>query len=195
MLRDAELRERLAESLRKSADSKRIIQRFSLGRGDSDDLIALCKTIRVASDIASLLSQGRAAQKKPTADAGDSNASVGGRTVPRTCIDDILSRFCLDGPLDLANRIASAVDEEGVNQLHYMEEAESAAVAALAQQVENGQNVDEDADLVPSKSRMRGKSSMDSAKTVETDAQDVWIMRRRYGRDGRLWTARADRNT
>ncbi|KAI9748547.1 MAG: DNA mismatch repair ATPase msh1 [Lichina confinis] len=178
VLRDAELRERLAESLRKSADSKRIIQRFSLGRGDSDDLIALCKTIRVTSDIASLLSQGQAAQKEPTADAGDSNASVGGRRVPRTCIDDILSRFCLDGPLDLANRIASAIDEEGVNQLHYMEEAESAAVAALAQQVENGQNVDEDADLVPSKSRMRGKSSMDSAKTVETDAQDVWIMRR-----------------
>ncbi len=138
ILRDQELKEGLVDLLRRSSDSKRIIQRFSLGRGDADDLIALCKTIRVTEEIASMLSQRQEAQKTSEQTAGDA-ASTSGSTSSRSCIDDILSRFSLDAPLDLADRIAAAIDEEGVSQLHYIEDAESAAVAVLAQDVESSQ--------------------------------------------------------
>ena len=55
LLRYRALREEIMSLLRRSYDSQRLVQKFSLGRGDADDLISLLRTIEATSAIASLL--------------------------------------------------------------------------------------------------------------------------------------------
>ncbi|KKY26180.1 putative dna mismatch repair protein muts [Diplodia seriata] len=49
------LRENLAALLRRSFDTWRLVQKFSIGRGDADDLLELSKTVQITKDVAQLL--------------------------------------------------------------------------------------------------------------------------------------------
>lgn len=168
------LKERLVQLLRRSSDSKRLIQKFSLGRGDADDLIALSRTIRVTLDIAAALAEQQwftPAQVKMR--QGLAVSLVGGQAVA-TPVNDMLSRLILDGPGLLADHIMDAIDEEGVTRLHHFEELETAAATAMAQSVEDGQNIASDAAVTsmnkgPSKSITKGQ---------EIDFHDVWVMKK-----------------
>ncbi|KAI9884692.1 MAG: DNA mismatch repair ATPase msh1 [Watsoniomyces obsoletus] len=169
ILGDPELREPLVGLLRKTSDSKRIIQRFSLGRGDSDDLIALCKTIQITHEISTRLDAHQHALR------GHENSVR--QPTEQSCIDTLLGRLRLDGPLQLAERIASAIDEEGVNQLHRFEEAETAAVVSLAQIVES-EAAGEDEEGVETKTRSRKAKKTEAIKPLDPDFQDVWVMKK-----------------
>ncbi len=175
ILADPELREQLVGLLRKTSDSKRIIQRFSLGRGDSDDLIALCKTIQITHDISIRLAAHQHALREGT--SSNVMQDSAGLPTEQSCIDSLLGRLKLDGPLQLAERIASAIDEEGVNQLHRFEEAETAAVVALAQGVQSEAAGEDDAGL-EKKSRSKRAKKVEAVKPPDPDFQDVWVMKK-----------------
>lgn len=184
MLQDKSLRENLVYLLRRTADSKRLVQKFSLGRGDADDLIALCKTIRIMQEIVTLITDQSGAQVGQSDSTILSNATNVEPAKGSPCIELLISRLDLDGPRLLADRIAAAIDEEGVTRLHQVEELEAEAVASLAQSVETGLDPGEESDAVPKRGRKKSEPKSDK-RNESVDLGDVWVMRKEYVADER----------
>lgn len=170
------LKERLVQLLRRSADSKRLIQKFSLGRGDADDLIALARTIRVTLDIATALAEQQEFMRPQLTKPQELAAtSVEGQAVGIP-FNALLNRLALDGPSVLADHITDAIDEEGVTRLHRFEELETAAAAAMVKSVEDAQNTMIDGGDTP----MNQVQPKSISKPQEIDFHDVWVMKKRY---------------
>lgn len=162
LLEHDQLREETMSALRRTTDVLRLLQRFSIGKGDADDLLALAKTIQIVNQIVSMMSTHLLPQKSAT-DSLHSSLSL------RALVD----RLDLDGPSKLATRILEAIDEEGLSQQHMAEEAEAVGVVELAEQII-------EADDPKSKTAKRGKTTAQKAAVVaELDAGEFWIMRRR----------------
>lgn len=104
--------------LRQTHDSQRLVQRFSLGRGDSDDLLSLSRTIRETEKILARLRE----QHHPS-------------------LEHIIARIVI--PEKLCERIEGAIDEEGLVTRQRMEELETAELGKIVRRVE-GQEVEED---------------------------------------------------
>jgi DNA mismatch repair ATPase MutS len=104
--------------LRQTHDSQRLVQRFSLGRGDSDDLLSLARTIRETEKILARIRE----QHHPS-------------------LDHIVARIVI--PERLCERIENAIDEEGLVRKHRLEELETAELGKVVRRVE-GQEVEED---------------------------------------------------
>ena len=102
--------------LRRTYDSQKLIQRFSIGRGSADDLLSLGRTIEVTKSICDRLS---------------SEASE----IPS--LQKILSR--LNIPTDLARVINNSIDEEGLILQQKIEETETADLAAINEAAVSGQ--------------------------------------------------------
>ncbi|KAH0608867.1 uncharacterized protein H6S33_001095 [Morchella sextelata] len=115
------LREKVTYLLKKSHDSQRIVQKFTLGRGDADDLIALATTIHITNDLKELLTLSM-----------DSNTSDANR-LHRASMGALLKR--LDIPLTLAKKITKSIDEEGLMQQQRNEQSEAAEMIARVQEV------------------------------------------------------------
>lgn len=158
LLEQVALRENLVALLRRTFDTWRLVQKFSIGRGDADDLLELSKTIQITEDVAQLLE----------------HETGGGAT-----FDGLVRRLSLDSPRRLAKRIAEAIDEEGLSEQHRIDDNEAAAMANLAVEVlsEEGEEVKSGNLAKRAKSKQNGKSG--ASKAVDTGMPDVWIMRRR----------------
>lgn len=179
-LLNSDVKQRLVQLLRRSADTKRLIQKFSLGRGDADDLIALSRTIRITFDIAATLAEEQ--DRKEALRQRESTTSK--EEAVAASISAILSRLNLNGPGALADRIAAAIDEEGVTQMHHVEELQAAAAVAMAQTVENGETEESVADNAQEKKApLKGTFKPEIAKGQEVDVNDVWVMKKRCRRE------------
>ena len=93
MLADVSLHEEVVSLLRCCHDSQRLVQKFSLGRGDPDDLLLLANTIAATENLVSMLKRTQAT----------------GNTIQEInkfeCLTPMIARIQLDGPLVLAHRI------------------------------------------------------------------------------------------
>ena len=156
-----ELRESLVQRLKRTYDVQRIVQKFTLNKGDADDMLSLAKAIDETAATYALL---RAATH-----------SSNGPTVEHQQIGHLLARFDLLGPSDLGKEILRAIDEEGLNQMHRQEEDEAADVAAQAQEVVQNDAPEEVGMLTRS---ARVKARMGEARFSDPDMQEIWIMRR-----------------
>ena len=175
------MRERLIQLLRRTFDSKRLIQKLSLGRGDADDLIALCRTIRITLEIAASLESDQQAKGAGLDERSRPALSIQDENHVAERLDDILRRFALDGPGALADRIADAIDEEGVTQMHRYEELEAAVVVAMAHSVEDQQVSGSEGGLgQKKKGQSKNQAKINTAKSQGMDSQDVWVMKKRY---------------
>ncbi|KAI2629735.1 muts domain V-domain-containing protein [Hypoxylon sp. NC1633] len=134
-----DLRDEIVLLLRRSHDSQRLVQKFALGRGDPDDLIALANTIRATQDIVSLLEASTPTeQKRPAAPSQDTHPPS--QTEPtqssgKSCFAPLLSRIKLADPGNLATRIKNSIDEEGLVQQHQNEDSEASHLMTLASDV------------------------------------------------------------
>ena len=117
-LADSHLLADIIHHLRQTHDSQRLVQRFSLGRGDSDDLLSLARTIRETEKILARMSE----QLHPS-------------------LDHLISRIVI--PERLCERIEGAIDEEGLFKRQRLEEMETAELGKIVKIVE-GQEVQED---------------------------------------------------
>ncbi|CAD0024982.1 unnamed protein product [Aureobasidium pullulans] len=108
-------------ALRRTTDVLRLLQRFSIGKGDADDLLALAKTIQIISQIVDMTTGPLSIQTNSSSTTSSLRALIG--------------RLDLAGPLKLADRILEAIDEDGLSQQHLAEEAEAVGVAELAEQI------------------------------------------------------------
>ena len=117
LLNDSHLHADIIHSLRRTHDSQRLVQRFSLGRGDSDDLLSLARTIRETQKIL---------------------ARLGEKRYP--ALDHVRARIVI--PEKLCEKIESAIDEEGLVKQHRLEELEAVALGRIVRKVE-GDEVEE----------------------------------------------------
>jgi len=104
--------------LRQTHDSQRLVQRFSLGRGDSDDLLSLARTIRETEKILARLKE-----------------------VHHPSHDHVIARIVI--PERLCERIEGAIDEEGLVRKQRLEELETAELGKVVRRVE-GLEVEEE---------------------------------------------------
>ena len=168
-LQDRGLREEITSLLRRSHDSERLVQKFSLGRDKTDDLISLLRTIEVTVRIASLLET----DSRPSI-PGYENTSVDRKR--QQSLHNLSCRLSLEEPKALANRIADAIDEDGLTKSNRIEETEIADIVSIAQGVleREGSSEDKAAMTRVSKSKATQKSSDDQ----EGEDEDAWRLRR-----------------
>jgi DNA mismatch repair ATPase MutS len=110
-IQDHHLLEEIIFHLRQTHDSQRLVQRFSLGRGDSDDLLSLSRTIRETEKILTRLKQH-----------------------PHPTLEHIISRIVI--PEKLCEKIENAIDEEGLFAKQRLEELETAELGKVVRRVE-----------------------------------------------------------
>ncbi|KAI9770244.1 MAG: DNA mismatch repair ATPase msh1 [Geoglossum simile] len=151
-----DLRASVVRLLRRSHDTQRLIQKFSLGRGDPEDLIALSRTIESTQGISTILG----------------GILKDGDALTSNCLEQLLHRLSLDGLTELANRISTAIDEEGLMRRQRLEESEAVNALATVQEVVDAQ-VDEDEKF--GKCVSKGESGSNGG---DVGFEDVWVMRK-----------------
>ncbi|KAK4935914.1 MutS protein 1 [Elasticomyces elasticus] len=150
-----ELTESVIFRLRRTYDVQRIVQKFALNKGDADDMLSLATAISETVSTRDLLQSSVSTDESP--------------------LRRLLLRFDLEGPVELQTSIFSAIDEEGLQQKHRLEEDEAASVAALAHDVVL-QSAPEELDSLPKAVRSRSKSEEPNKDDIVLE--EPWIMRR-----------------
>ncbi|MCJ1270814.1 DNA mismatch repair ATPase msh1 [Lobaria immixta] len=165
---DQALREKITSFLGRTYDSQRLVQKFSMGRGEADDLISLLRTIEATNELASTLEK-HISTLKPDAE------TVENSKVTALPLQTLSSRLSLDGPNALAHRITAAIDEDGLMQSHRFEENSSAEMVSLAQGIllDEGSVDDKEAMSRIMSTKTASKKSMEQESEEET-----WIMRK-----------------
>ena len=105
------LREDVVALLKRTSDTFRLLQRFSVNRGDADDLLGLARTVEVMSEVSTVLHDHIIA----------SQDAENGTTIEMGCLWDILNRLSLDGPSKVARAIIAAIDEDSLSRKHERE--------------------------------------------------------------------------
>ncbi|KAF7595828.1 DNA mismatch repair ATPase msh1 [Aspergillus hancockii] len=161
---NGELRDSVTQLLRRSYDAQRLVQKFTLGRGDPDDLLCLSRAIEASKEIKRILS-------------GTCHDGPSLTTQSMNSLAAMTDRLYLDGPTRLAAKILGAIDEEGLIQRQRIEDNTAAEAAILAQEVATNEGLPTDLDALPKK--VRAKSSVRSGTAVDEPSDiDTWIMRR-----------------
>ncbi|GKT75698.1 MutS domain V [Colletotrichum tofieldiae] len=153
-IEEPDLRDAVVLLLRRSHDSQRLVQKFALGRGDPDDLVALANTIHATDSIQQLLAEA---------------------TDESNCLAHMTARLNLKGPLRLARRIKEAIDEEGIVHQHEMEESEAGQMMALAQEIVTTQGTQDDAAVLPKGAAKKKRPT--SVREAYADDNETWIMK------------------
>lgn len=157
LINHAGLREMLVSCLRLSFDLWRLLQKFSIGRGDADDLLGIARTIKITHEIEAQLQQ----HLNTTQDAC-------------AAIRSLKDRIILEEPMKLAERILDAIDEDKLSEQHQIEDDQAAAVYAMAKGVASEEGED-----------IRGVPKSLKSRKMENDRDkyllpgEVWIMRPR----------------
>lgn len=163
LLHDVPLRADIVKELRCSSDCQRLVQQFSIGRGDADDLVSLLRTIEVTESIAGILET-----------AGSAGILTKSGPVEKCSLQSMFGRFSLEGPRALATRISSAIDEEGLMQSHRKEESGSQGSNNVAQAVLQSDSSAADFDNMSQ--MVRAKCALQDPSEPETGDEDTWIM-------------------
>lgn len=163
MLDHETLQEEVLALLRLTSDTLRLLQRFSIGKGDADDLLGLGRTIDVMARLSYVLQNHLAARTE--------NDAAEGQILH--CLRDLLDRMELDGPGKVAQAINSAIDEEGLNRQH---SAEMEAREEASEMAEEVTNADASGEQIPKLARRASKTK--SAPISDPSAGDIWIMRK-----------------
>lgn len=160
---DTGLRDRLIEQLAKTFDVQRLVQKFTLNRGDADDMVSLTRAIDATASVQALLQSN----------INDNGGGTDLTNVPS--LQRLLDRIELSGPIELGQRIANAIDEEGLNQKHRLEEDEASNVAAEVQKVILNSQDPNEIEAMPVKVKTNKRPE---TKEQDLEIEEPWIMRR-----------------
>ena len=170
-LEDRTLREEVVVLLQRTFDSQRLVQKFSLGRGDADDMLSLVRTIEATSLIANLL-RGSSQSLQPGQESGNNQTSWS------HSLHALSGQVRLEEPLMLASSISAAIDEDGLMQSHRLEESETAGIVSMAHEILQNEGSAEDQSSLPG--ALRSKATSKTVADQESDEVETWIMRRTY---------------
>ena len=106
-LLDESFRDEITSLLRRSSDSLRLLTKFSIGKGDADDLLALSGTVQVTRSVLDAL------ERRLDATQTSSSSETSDR-LPRAfnALSGLRERLNLDGPIKLSTLITKAIDED-----------------------------------------------------------------------------------
>nr|POF20014.1 muts protein like 1 [Quercus suber] len=168
LLEQDTLREDIIALLRQTSDIFRLLQRFSISKGDADDLLGLARTIDVMAQVSRLLEHNIVTHQDRITNSDDSthNADYG-------FLLRMLDRFDLDNPTKTARAIQVAIDEEGLSRKHT---AEDESRREAEDMVEAVITADSAGVKGPKLAQRASKSKVASSENAGTD--DIWIMRR-----------------
>lgn len=164
-IENAELRDSVIQLLKRSYDSQRLVQKFTFGKGDPDDLICLSRAVEASKEVRQVLSDH--SKLTSLSNTSESNHSI----------SSMISRLHLDGPSALAEQILAAIDEEGLLQKQRIEDSAAAEAASLAQKVTMDEGTSSDLEALPKKVRAK-KGDRPVAVDPDSGPLDTWIMRR-----------------
>ncbi|KAH7123616.1 muts domain V-domain-containing protein [Dendryphion nanum] len=174
MIDHPQLRQDIITLLRCTFDSLRLVTKFTVGRGDADDLVEVSKTIIITSDIVQTLMDHSESRVAIQCEKPMSTAEIR----RRACISNFYKRFELDSPLKLAIRIQAAIDEEGLSEQHRIEDDEASEVVELAQDVLGREAGEEDLKPFPKRVHPRPHMIAPSYRSATDGREDIWIMKR-----------------
>ena len=167
MLNHNALREDVIALLKQTFDSLRLLQRFSIGKGDADDLLNLARTINVTAEMANLLHRHIMSTQESDED----------QLSDLDFLWDILARLDLDGPSKVSKAILTAIDEEGLNRRITLELEGREEAEGMTDEVTTADQAGEKAPrLIQRISKTRTSTPWTAAS--DTSTEDIWIMRR-----------------
>ena len=166
-LHNLPLREAIINLLRRTYDSQRLVQKFSLGRGDADDLISLSRTIEATVAIFTTLER-----YLPVAD-GVSTSTNSNQNMDES-LRVLMERLSIEGPDALAKQIVDSIDEDGLSAMHQSEHAQSADTVRLAQHTLNAEGSNEDLDAMSQVYRTKLGNAI--TKEAHPQLDETWIM-------------------
>jgi DNA mismatch repair ATPase MutS len=173
MIQYPQLRQDVITLLERTFDSLRLVTKFTYGRGDADDLMELSKTIFTTSDITSSLRK-HAASREGILTGNTKHPS----DLRRQCIAALERRFSLNQPLELAQRIQDAIDEDGLSEYHRRQDEEANEMSDLAQDVLGREAGEEDLKELPKRIQPKPHMIAGSFKSAIDGREDVHIMKR-----------------
>ncbi|KAF4555766.1 MutS domain V-containing protein 3 [Elsinoe fawcettii] len=147
------LHETIRSLLERTSDTPRLIQKFSVGRGDADDLLSIGRTIDIVESLFGVVKD----HVSPSTEAARVMALL-----------DDMNAVDFSRLAKLAGRIQKAIDEEGLSRQHIAEGDEATALSGFAEQVEESED---------SGKRFKRPGVKDASKDIET-MDDIWIMKR-----------------
>lgn len=173
-IQQPDIRDDIVLLLRRSHDSQRLVQKFALGRGDPDDLVALANTIRATQDIVALLESAQDQGNSTTTTTPQPQSIPSPSSLGAACFTPPLSRIKLEEPTKLADLIKSSIDEEGLVQQHRAEDSEASQLMTLAEDVVAAEGTRGDAESVLPKSSAtkRRKQQSASSSSSSTSIRD-----------------------
>jgi DNA mismatch repair ATPase MutS len=123
-----DLRDRVVAVLRRVHDAQRLVQKFTMGKGDPEDLLALAQTISAVKAIVALV--GVEARPPSRESADDNNVASSSADGPSPCLAALMARIDLVEPLALARRIRAAIDEAGITHQYELQARRAGETAA-----------------------------------------------------------------
>ncbi|KAK0733434.1 muts domain V-domain-containing protein [Lasiosphaeria miniovina] len=186
-IQEEDLRDSIVILLRRSHDSQRLVQKFAMNRGEPDDLLRLASTVKATEDIVNLLQASIASHKlEEQPPPSSSSPSPTKPSQQADCLSTMIGRISLDQPLQLAQRIKDAIDEEGLVQQHQIEDSEAGEMIALAQEIVKTEGTDADGLLLP-----KGAATSSAAAAAKSgkkrSAAATTSLRDHYGEDNEVW--------
>jgi DNA mismatch repair ATPase MutS len=169
-----QLRQSIIGLLGQTFDSLRLVTKFTVGRGDADDLMELSKTIFTTSEIVNTIREHSTSRKSIPVDQEAATTELR----RRNCLPALEKRFELGQPLELAQHIQEAIDEEGLSEYHRIENDEAAEMVDIAQDVLGREAGEEDLKPLPKKVQPKPHMIAPSVKSATDGRDDIWIMRR-----------------
>jgi DNA mismatch repair ATPase MutS len=173
MIEYPQLRQNVVTLLGYTFDSVRLVTKFTVGRGDADDLMELSRTILTTEDIVNNLKDHSASREADPFDAQHQKTEVR----RRQCLTMLQRRFQLESPLQLARRIQDAIDEDGLSEYHRREDDQAAEMEEFAQDVLGREAGEEDLKEMPKRLRPKPHMIAPSFKSATDGRDDVWIMK------------------
>jgi DNA mismatch repair ATPase MutS len=89
----------------------------------------------------------------------------------------MLDRLHLEGPGVLSQRIAQAIDEEGLLHRQRIEDSSAESAAALAQEVIMNEGLPEDLEAMPKRVQVQNTCKTQAVNDSEQIGENTWIMR------------------
>ncbi|KAK2740375.1 DNA mismatch repair ATPase msh1 [Myotisia sp. PD_48] len=166
-LQDVDFRDIVLQLLKQSYDVQRLVQKFSLGRGNPDDLICLSRAISASREIKLVLVQKLQESEPSTADP-----------IPQSSLQRLVDRLNLEEPEKLSRRISEAIDEEGLLQQQRLDEDEAADDSALALKVVRSEGSPADLKAMPGMVKNATRNTQTETSEAESPGDNTWIMRR-----------------
>jgi len=167
------LREHIVALLRRSSDTLRLLQKFSFGRGDADDLLGLAKTVHIMKQVSEMLHGHISVQQDGALDLPNDSGSS---NQPGTLkfLQDMLGRLDLQEPIKAAVRIQDAVDEEGLDRKQLAEDQEELEAAGMTKEVEIAEEAGTKIPQVATRTARRKVTKT----AIDPLIDEIWIMRR-----------------